>query len=771
MTDYCRLSHWATDSERRAAFEYMFRCNILPPGVWKVLFQPTALEPFVYSRLEDRRFRTPARTIDWSRSPVGFQFGVKRRIEQDSIDFKKWPSPRIARIGTRYYVLQDDALFCGVYCLNNLARGLVFNPGLALEAIVCQRRGVSSENAFSMYAQRDQLVLMALREGVVLASINFGNPNHCEALMGKSSGTKAWPFENLIRQSGGMALLFPCKGGRGGHYISVVPVADDKWVTFDTREVVTKTPKATVGHELIEAIARRFIFEPPEGESDREVLGLLALPVRPYVLNGPPNNFDVVDMWVRNLLQTGITTSLAEFTCPTITPLAVNFAIHTATLAKDVVPTPRYEGERRPNLFTLYAAQFAFQSDWNSTADSIASMLVKNGANDDSPRLLLTAPGNHANTAELAARVTSLASGLRPYLGLLFVSNKLVRNRDWLRYIVVYDVARRVGRKLRAIEQLQKREPNNSKLRPSTPLLKLLALICMVAWSSHREAGEHAELVATMYPNLVLLVTAAKQYGFAAVFTKLSSFTSFGLQCEAFLKQSPHQFVDNMARHCYDRSLYLLTAAAETQCCSFTHDEVGSSVLEALNNESGRVFTQDEKSCEVIDYLRNCVFVLPELSRPGPKLYEEYVMDRFDSMSASIEGEVEKMFVSAWAYSSMYYNWAHNRLPTEAVTAHADSKIWCQHKEAAAKERDVFPQLIDLLYNVVGFDSVYVSVFEPPVNAPESYPVVTLGLDARLVPRQTHSAEYRRQDVDVVDTVERDSSSFANIAMEIRFAV
>ena len=228
-----------------------------------------------------------------------------------------------------------------------------------------------------------------------------------------------------------------------------------------------------------------------------------------------------------------------------------------------------------------------------------------------------------------------------------------------------------------------------------------------------------------------------------------------------------------MARHCYDRSLYLLAAAAETQCCSFTHAQIGSSVMAALSSESGRVFTQDDKSCGVIEYLRTNVFVLWELSTtPSPRLYEEHVMQRFDEMSACVDGDDIRMFVSAWAFSSLYRVWAHDRPPTEAVTSHAaDSTVWCKLKEAAATERDVFPQLIDLLYNVVGFDSVYMSVFEPPLNAPDSYPLITRGLDARLVPREAHMTEYRRQDLDVVDTVVRDSSSFVNITLETRYAM
>lgn len=156
--------------------------------------------------------------------------------------------------GSRFEV-QSDSFYCAVHALNNIARSVLFAPPDILSAIECTR------TLDERCASPEDVMLMALREGVFLLQLNLSDVADADQLSGGQN------FAALLGLAGGMLVYQPGGAGGVGHYVPLVRIRD-QWVIFSGDSVHESS--ASASDTLHRYIARTANIAVPPGVSAAE---------------------------------------------------------------------------------------------------------------------------------------------------------------------------------------------------------------------------------------------------------------------------------------------------------------------------------------------------------------------------------------------------------------------------------------------------------------------------------------------------------------------
>lgn len=464
------LLPWATLAARRRVLETLRR----DAGVPLSRVERLHVEPGLYAAVFDvalARERAGVRASGvarWAQETVAFRFADTRGGGSLA-----WPPPRTERTRGRLFEVQDDGYLCGLHALNNVARALVLDPPGLLSAIGTLRPAGDFDRTrdITLYAQRDELFLAALRRGIVLAPLALSALEDLDSLRGDAS---KYPLrkcvERLLRDAGGLLVLAPGDGGRGGHWVPLVPSPQDgRWLIYSFNKVIVDEP--TVGDAL-----RRFLElrGGVAGSSARATLSALQLAGAEYVALVPLhaacdedkrayNDAElprlaraVARYWARSVLANAqlVSGRDIEFPQPLTSPLALHHVCNALTNGHAL----------GASLFRRLTTQFALDVDLNSAANELAGELVA----DDEQEL-----------RNALRRLRSLLREVRG-TGLMLDTERdgALTSDTWLRYAALLLATRGVERRLDAGDRER--------------ALQCARLIAIVAFSDLRAAGDTA---------------------------------------------------------------------------------------------------------------------------------------------------------------------------------------------------------------------------------------------------------------------------------------
>ena len=246
--EYELMPSWAQAHERATTLASLFADDWLEPGLWRLLFQPAPerqARGHACSAISGRRVESYE--LDWTSERIVFRF-AKPAAERE------WSLTRLEPValtmqGGRLFPVQRDGFLCGTHSLNALARGALLNPASVFETMLLMRDSVDPAVPFGLYAQRDELIVAALREGVVLGCVLLSDLTQLAML--KCGAQLPVPphraFEHAVGAAGGLILHFASADGEGGHYVTVLPLADGSWAVYDTSAVTLRGERVCLG--------------------------------------------------------------------------------------------------------------------------------------------------------------------------------------------------------------------------------------------------------------------------------------------------------------------------------------------------------------------------------------------------------------------------------------------------------------------------------------------------------------------------------------------
>lgn len=446
---------WTSLAARRCVLETLRRADAVPQAAIEDLHIEPGLYRAVFdAQLAARRAGERTGAAAWSSGAVGFRFAPERGGGQ-----LNWPPPTRARERGRDFETQDDGYLCGMHALNNVAGGVLLDPPALLSAIGTLRKDDDFEasRSITLYAQRDELFLAALREGVVLAPLSLTAIEDISSLRGdRSKFPRDKCFERLLRDTGGLLVLAPGDRGAGGHWVPLVPAPDGRWLIYSFDQVIVA--EATIGGAL-----RRYL-DMRGGVSAagaRDALSILQLAGAEYVamvpLHTTCNDDDAAaerDMpalqrasrvvarhWARSVLANArlVGGRDVEFATPIETPLALHHVCNALLAGREL-------GNSR---FRRLVTEFTLDVTLNSAANALAGLLADAGTN----RLLAA---DQIDQQELRIALQRLRSDLRSVdgAGLMLGSEQSggIESAAWLRYAALMLAARTIERQLDANE-------------------------------------------------------------------------------------------------------------------------------------------------------------------------------------------------------------------------------------------------------------------------------------------------------------------------------
>jgi len=456
---------WATLAARRRVLEVLRRADSVPQSAVEQLHvDPTLYGAVFDAQRADERAGARATDAHWARAPVAFRFAAAR-----GGGTLQWPPPRVERVRGRAFEVQEDGYLCGLHALNNVARALVLDPPDLLRAVGTLRPDGDFERTrdYTLYAQRAELFLAALRRGVVLAPLSLAALEDLDSLRGAAS---AFPrrkcVERLLRDTGGALVLAPGDRGAGGHWVPLVPSpgADGRWLIYSFNEVIVDEP--TVGDALRRFLERRGGVA---GASARATLSALQLAGAEYValvplhVLGADADDDRADdgavartlarLWGRSLLANArlVDGRDIQFVSPLTSPLALHHVCNTLVVGHAL----------SGSLFRRLATQFALDVELNGAANQLAAQL---------------ATGDQAAVRLALRQLRSLLREARG-TGLMLDAerNGGVPAAAWLRYAALLLAVRGIERRLDAGDGM-----------------RCARLVAVVAFSDLRAAGDTA---------------------------------------------------------------------------------------------------------------------------------------------------------------------------------------------------------------------------------------------------------------------------------------
>lgn len=164
----------------------------------------------------------------------------------------------------RNYVQQNDGFLCATHALNNVMNRIAFAPADTLGVIdVLRPLG-------NMFAQLEEVMLVALREGVLLLRVSLTMLSELVPLHDTERFPERKVFLRFVKQAGGMLVYRP---SADGHFVSLIysgdrtlPLDTPRWAIWDGKNVVTRGSTAASALE-------RYIFRSSIiGVSDPEII-------------------------------------------------------------------------------------------------------------------------------------------------------------------------------------------------------------------------------------------------------------------------------------------------------------------------------------------------------------------------------------------------------------------------------------------------------------------------------------------------------------------
>lgn len=517
-------TRWSLPGARRAVLLELLTETSVDASIWHLIFSRR-------DSVQCADYTGPTRpwALRWMRSAVSVE--LPSHLGEPLVVNRLATTRDVGRV----FPVQQDAFLCATHSLNALARAIVLTPGSILDTIATFRPSVRPRATYELYPQREELVIAALREGVVLGSVLLNDFGHFAACDDRTTqlADRDRCLELAARTSGGLMLLFSSGGGVGGHFVTIVPIGQTAWGVYDTDRVVRV--RSRFGEALTAACRERML------PTDSEVVGLV--PLQKHVSRE-------IDLWRRTTLRNMSTVSLAggiSVSVPIYTPIDIHAASACVNACAELM-TPAELA--RVNLFTYFAARNRFETEMAEKAEEIAASLVTIVRNQqyvlhwehDAP------PALRASLTELPAMLAQLASLLRASIGVLFGAATMLPNRDWLRYIVVYHSSRCLQRRLA-----------RDGAAATADVYRLVAATAAIAVTWHRRAGESAEAVREKYRSLDALFRLAKRHGVAHVFGAIGVATRFERTARADMANEEYESY-YMAKNRYERNLWLLHA-------------------------------------------------------------------------------------------------------------------------------------------------------------------------------------------------------------------
>jgi len=620
------IPHWALPDTRREALRELLQGTIIDRSIWHLLFASSAPRIRCYNYPE---LKYPW-TLQWIREPVRIVFPSHPNIEIDIQGLLTTSSHG------RVFPVQRDGFLCGTHSINALASAVVLTPASTLDTIALVRPNVDPSVPRELYAQREEIVLAALREGVVLGSVLLNNYAYFAALDEPSATPKC--LEMCARSAGGIALLFSSGAGFGGHFVTLVPVGQKAWAIYDTDRVTNV--RVHFGEALAAACRSRM------SATDNEVVGLVPL---------MQNVRDDITMWRLATLCNMSAAPEAAGGFSINVPIYSPIDIEAASVAMERLNVDTL------NLFTYFAARNRFENELSEKAEELARCLITIGRTNILNWRDAAPLACKAKLDDVPVILSQMASLQRSWLGVLCAPSSVLPNRDWLRYVAIHHCARRLRQKL-------------VSHGGSVPLYKLAAALAAIAVTWHRDAGESAEHVRQKYAALHNLYRDAKRIGVVEVFGTTGNTTAF--------EQRALRDIDNelhgsyyFARNRLDRVLWLLFA--------FNHCEVDISLpndtLSQLDNGFSDSGEHDADANAALEILRSRAFT-PISRRDGMTIegqVEEFaktltgtaqvkeqasvryrrslMAPKFSAKLASLgEGTLQRKLADIFAFSTLY---------------------------------------------------------------------------------------------------------------------
>lgn len=573
MTDVQVLTRprWTQRAERKQMLEILFRSDALDRAVWRLLFEPGHTEN-AFRLIGDREFLTVySWEVDWTRQLINYSFNDK---PNSLVTVEPLQSMRTL---SRSFPVQNDSFLCAIHSLNTIARGILLNPVSIFDTIVSMRQDAGPDTPISLYAQREEVVIAALKEGVVLGSVLLNEPGHFAALCDVESDLpldENKVVEQAAIAAGGLMLLFSSGRGYGGHFVSIVLLEQNLWALYDTASVVTI--QKHLGDVLRCACRMRM------NDNDREVVGLIPL------TRGVTR---VIDLWSKSVVR-NLTAAKSSNSISINVPIYTPFHLHGAAVSITEKPE-EFVDALSINPFTFYTACLWFEDEMNDKAEEVAQCLVT--CDDDHAFHVNWESEQYKHKLEnLSQNLIQLSSLIRSRLGILFAPRSILSNRDWLRYVVAHHVARLLGRAVAA-------DPH------STRLYRTAMALAVLTFSWHKNAGEKIDEVNKKFVAIYAIYKIAARRNFFELFGSIDPQSTFARRSVADMNQEelPHHY---LGRNRLDRAVWLLHAA-KYSIGNIGLDQTALAALDSGVRDTGK---NGGDAVASLDLLRDVAFATPD---------------------------------------------------------------------------------------------------------------------------------------------------------------
>lgn len=485
------------------------------------------------------------RPFDFASSTAAFVAPPRVACFEQNNGFFDPPQTMYDHALRRSFAMQHDGFLCAIHSLNNVSNRMAFAPPDTLGVIDMLRP------LGNCYAQLEEVIVAALREGIFLVQIRLTSASDLIPLHDDSEFPANKTCLRLLKRAGGMLVFQP-----PGHFVSLVyseepGVAPSQcWGVYDSRAVVARGPTAATtldnfifrrniaGISDQRAIARELAKRQAKQRSDFDTLYIGLLPISLEALlddgigddpsSGGDSSSDQ-DAVYQRLLEKRLIRSLLRRS------LSETMVIKSLLIAQSESNQQEYEinvplplqpsaidsivrdidsndltGSEQTNPASLYATRFSIDQSLNDIFDELAAPVLqyflggktlfwRRQLADTLNRargVLDSAPGSGLFFTSVAQNEQSLRQFLR-----------LHSNRRWFRYFVLYiccsSIVDYIGTKPEIPIPPGTPESRNPRKNPEndrwylktipSQIFPLLILVCMVGYTNLTTLGNPDE--------------------------------------------------------------------------------------------------------------------------------------------------------------------------------------------------------------------------------------------------------------------------------------
>lgn len=478
--------------------------------------------------------------------------GVKRRYRQSSLPcyarnngFFDPPATTYDSTLRRSFVVQNDGFLCSLHSFNNVMNRIAFAPPDTLGVIDMLRP------LGNCYAQLEEVILAALREGIFLLQVRLTEASDLIPLHDTSEFPRMKMCLTLLKRAGGMLVYRP---SAAGHFVSLVYSDDSRlvpgtprWAIFDSRIVVARGQTAATTLEnfifrsniigisnqksILREQAKRAANQ--RSDYDSQYIGLLPISLETLLelqqqQQQPEEESDVGDDYITRDLELRVVRSLLRRSLSETRVIKTGLnAVQAAnqqtfeinvpaplrassldSLTRDV-DRNNLTGLEQTNPASLFAFRYAIDLSLNDNFETISRAILQYYTNTRTKfwrRQLTDAIKN--------VRGTLASDGI----GLFFLSARkredelrqfihMHSNRRWFRYFVLLIVCdtldNYIGTKPEIPKPANVPESKNPRNNPDndqwylpeipTEIMKLIVLLCLVGFTDFSSVGSPHE--------------------------------------------------------------------------------------------------------------------------------------------------------------------------------------------------------------------------------------------------------------------------------------